>query len=132
MLAYKTDITEVLQVKNKPTSWGRGKRVFAQVGSWIMADAVENQNTVTLTRANMIAGILAALLVIGTPVVTSFSYVLNLKFSVDSLKQTQDAQQRTIDNQQKLLEKLADSDIERRTQNATLEAKLDQVLGRLK
>ena len=133
MLAYKTDLTEVLQQTiNKPASWGRGKRGFARLGAWIMADTADERNVVTLTRANMIVGILVAVIALGTPAVSSLTYVLNLRFAVESLKQSQDSIRDTVINQQKIIEKLVDSDVARRTQAATIEAKLDQVLGRLK
>lgn len=133
MLAYREGLTGLLQkTGNKPASWGRGKVLLARFGAWIMADTVDDKNVVSLTKTNLIAGILAATFVIGTPVVTSFSYVLNLKFAVDSLKQTQDAMRQTSDGQQKLIEKLIDASVESKTQNATLSAKVDQVLGRLK
>jgi hypothetical protein len=131
MLSYKNEFTELLQL-NKPALWRRGPRGFARVGAWIMADATDDKNVVTLTRANMIVGILVAIIALGTPAVSSLTYVLNLRFSVESLKQSQDSIRDTVINQQKIIEKLVDSDVARRTQAATIEAKLDQVLGRLK
>lgn len=133
MLAYKTNLTKVLQeTTNKPASWGRGRRSFARFGAWIMAEAADDKNVVTLTRANMIVGILVAIIALGTPAVSSLTYVLNLRFSVESLKQSQESIRDAVANQQKIIDKLADSDVARRTQAATIEAKLDQVLGRLK
>ena len=97
-----------------------------------MAEAADERNVVTLTRANMIVGILVAIIALGTPAVSSLTYVLNLRFAVESLKQSQDSIRETVINQQKIIDKLVDSDVSRRTQAATIEAKLDQVLGRLK
>lgn len=97
-----------------------------------MADATDDKNVVTLTRANMVVGILVAIIALGTPAVSSLTYVLNLRFSVESLKQSQESMRDTLANQQKIIDKLVDSDVAKRTHDATIEAKLDQVLGRLK